>query len=343
MNYSKDELILEQNKRILDLEKENSEKSSFLWVIGEIIKYSSKLKSEKELASLVLDMLIGIFGLQSCSISIKQENEKYNTYTINNKYGNKFTKSYNKTIHQKYQSIDKVKLCNNSDHSIVYLPIYNYVNDEQIGFLTAKNHKDFFNKTKINFFETLAIQLNNIFINSKLHKKIMELSNKDILTNCYNRRYLDDLKDYNNAQSITYILVDLDNFKMVNDTLGHEKGDELLINIAALALDFFEKHNGRVIRYGGDEFIIILEKNYKDSLELLKTFRLLLLKDSYLSAFDIDVTASFGIANYPKHADSLDSLLNKADKALYLAKESGRNQIRNFSEISEVKELKYLV
>jgi len=66
MDYSREELILEQNKKIIDLEKENDEKSSFLWVFGEIVKYSSKLKSEKELASLILDMLIGIFGLQSC-------------------------------------------------------------------------------------------------------------------------------------------------------------------------------------------------------------------------------------------------------------------------------------
>lgn len=338
MDYSKEELILEQNKRIIDLEKENDEKGSFLWVFGEIVKYSSKLKSEKELASLILDMLIGIFGLQSCSISLKQADEEYNVYSINNELKNKFKMLKNQEIDEKFKSLKKVKLINREDYSVVYLPIYNYMNEEQIGFLSAKSYNNFFNKTKLEFFETLTVQLSNIFINSRMHKKIMELSNKDILTSCYNRRYLDDLKEYHDAQSITYILVDLDNFKTVNDTLGHEQGDELLINIASLALDFFEKYHGRVIRYGGDEFIIILEKNYEESLRLLKEFRDVFLQNSFLSSFIVDVTASFGIANYPKHAQSLDSLLTKADRALYLAKESGRNQIRSFTEISKIKE-----
>jgi diguanylate cyclase (GGDEF)-like protein len=338
MDYSREELILEQNKRIIDLEKENNEKSSFLWVFGEIVKYSSKLKSEKELASLILDMLIGIFGLQSCSISLKQENNQYNIYTINNELKNKFKMLENQNIDEKFRILKKVEMINRSDYTVVYLPIYNYMNDEQIGFLSAKSYNNFFNKTKIDFFETLTVQLSNIFINSRMHKKIMELSNKDILTSCYNRRYLDDLKHYHDTQNITYILIDLDNFKTVNDTLGHEQGDELLINIASLALDFFEKYHGRVIRYGGDEFIVILEKNYKESLKLLKIFKDIFLHDAFLTSFKVDVTASFGIANYPEHANSLDSLLNKADRALYFAKESGRNQIRSFTEISRIVE-----
>lgn len=338
MDYSKEELILKQNKRIIDLEKENNTKGSFLWVFGEIVKYSSKLKSEDELASLILDMLIGIFGLQSCSISLKQANDHYNVYTINNDLKNKFITHKNQSIEKKFKILETVELINHDDFTIVYLPIYNYINDEQIGFLSAKSYKNFFDKTKIDFFQTLAVQLSNIFINSRMHKKIMELSNKDILTSCYNRRYLDDLKHYHDAKSITYILLDLDNFKMVNDTLGHEKGDELLINIASIALDFFEKHHGRVIRYGGDEFIVILENDYLRSLELLKDFKLILLRDPFLTSFEINVTASFGIANYPEHADSLDSLLNKADKALYFAKESGKNQIKSFSEISKINE-----
>jgi len=338
MDYSKEELILKQNKRIIDLEKENDEKGSFLWVFGEIVKYSSKLKSEEELASLILDMLIGIFGLQSCSISLKQKNDHYNIYTINNNLKNKFKIMQNQSIDEKFEKLKGVDLINKNDYGIVYLPIFNYINDEQIGFLSAKSYKNFFNKTKIDFFETLTVQLSNIFINSRMHKKITELSNKDILTSCYNRRYLDDLKHYHDAQNITYILIDLDNFKMVNDTLGHEKGDELLVNIASIALDFFEKYHGRVIRYGGDEFIVILEEKYKKSLRLLETFKSILLEDPFLTSFKVDVTASFGIANYPKHASSLDSLLNKADRALYLAKDLGRNQIRSFSELSEIEE-----
>src|SRR6056297_1910505 len=108
MDYLKEELILKQNKKIIDLEKENDEKGSFLWVFGEIVKYSSKLKSEKELASLILDMLIGIFGLQSCSISLKQENDQYNIYTINNELKNKFKILENQNIDEKFRILKKV-------------------------------------------------------------------------------------------------------------------------------------------------------------------------------------------------------------------------------------------
>ncbi len=172
--------------------------------------------------------------------------------------------------------------------------------------------------------------MSNALINSKLFAEVSKLSSRDILTNCLNRRYLNDLMDYNDSKFISYILFDLDNFKSVNDNYGHKKGDELLVELSNLTISFFEPYNGRVVRYGGDEFIIILEMNYEKSLKLLEEFRLKLLSNKLVQSFPFVVSASFGIANYPEHSNSLKDLLQKADKALYEAKENGKNQIKTY-------------
>lgn len=335
MNYQQEALILEQNKRIIDLEKEVQEKGSFLWVFGEVVKYSSKLKSENELASLVIDMLIGILGLKSCTLYLKQDEAYYHEYQVDNAAYNNFQHKRVDNLSPILTALKDIEVLDSKEGSELYLKIYNYIDDEVIGYLTAKQHSGFFTKTKVDFFKTLAVQLSNIFINAKMHKKIMELSNKDILTNCYNRRYLDDLRDYHEAKSITYILIDLDNFKMVNDTLGHETGDQLLVDIAKLSLDFFETYHGRVIRYGGDEFIVVLEKSLSESEEILIEFKRTFLSSKAIKDLPVPVTASFGIANYPVHTDHLDDLLGLADKALYQAKNKGKNIIINYSKITE--------
>jgi len=178
----------------------------------------------------------------------------------------------------------------------------------------------------------LSIQLSNTLMNSYLYSEVSKLSSRDILTNCLNRRYLNNLLDYNESNSISYILFDLDNFKMVNDTFGHNKGDELLIRISDLTIKFFAPYDGKVIRYGGDEFIIILEMDLNKSIEILEEFRLSLLEDKLVKSFPFKVSASFGIANYPVHSPNLKELLKKADNALYEAKENGKNQIKIYKK-----------
>lgn len=328
MEHKKENIILDQNKTILDLKKELEEKSNFIWLIGEIIKHSGNLQSESELAYLITDMLIGIFGFKQCALRIKQENEKYNIYIISNNTKNRFKVIKNKKLEDKYLNLNSTEIEKKQNESNILAPIFDYKNNENIGYLSASHYqKDFFSKTKKEFFNTLTIQLSNVLINSKLYRKVAKLSNKDILTNCLNRRYLDDLMDYNNSKYITYIIFDLDNFKMVNDNYGHQKGDELLVQIADKAINFFNEYNGKVIRYGGDEFIVILELKLEKGKNILKTFKDELTNSQLLQQFPFKVSASFGMANYPKHSLNLNDLLKKADKALYHSKTNGKNQI----------------
>ncbi|WP_234906992.1 putative bifunctional diguanylate cyclase/phosphodiesterase [Rhizobium rhizogenes] len=127
------------------------------------------------------------------------------------------------------------------------------------------------------------------------------------------------------------MLVDMDHFKKINDTMGHPTGDELLC-LAAKRLNECVEPLGTVARFGGDEFAIILPDMQKD--ELAELARALL--DKFADAFLLDgrevfVSCSIGVATYPNDAETADDLIRYADSALYLAKQTGRGAFRFYS------------
>lgn len=162
-------------------------------------------------------------------------------------------------------------------------------------------------------------------------KKIIEkLSKKDKLTNLYNRAKLDILLEkelqtferYETNSSI--IMLDIDYFKSINDNYGHLIGDKVLVQIASIL-----RSNTRITdfvgRWGGEEFLIICPNSDIENTEKVATK----LKDVLeFSDFGMkkNVTASFGISSY-KENDTVDTLLQRADNALYNAKENGRNTV----------------
>jgi len=127
--------------------------------------------------------------------------------------------------------------------------------------------------------------------------------------------------------------VDVDNFKYVNDTMGHTFGDRLLVKISERLIDCHTS-NTTVYRIGGDEFIILVEWfTKKEELEkmavnILKAFK------SYVEVegSSMFITVSIGISTFPEHGKDIDSLLKNADIAVYKAKETGRNRIVFYSE-----------
>ncbi|MBB3571737.1 EAL domain-containing protein [Rhizobium sp. BK491] len=133
------------------------------------------------------------------------------------------------------------------------------------------------------------------------------------------------------------MLVDMDHFKKINDTMGHPIGDELLCQ-AAKRLKECVEHLGTVARFGGDEFAIILPDMRKD--ELARLAKALL--DKFADAFSLDgrevfVSCSIGVATYPDDAETADDLIRYADSALYFAKHSGRGAFRFYSAELTVK------
>jgi diguanylate cyclase (GGDEF)-like protein len=143
----------------------------------------------------------------------------------------------------------------------------------------------------------------------------------DSLTEIGNRRsyenYISSIK-YLKNQKIALVVLDLDNFKKVNDTYGHEEGDSLLKKFAQLCVDNLRKKDN-IFRYGGDEFVIILGGVKKE-----EVYSILERINSKLKQ-ETNVTFSAGVAYGESH--EIDSLFNIADENLYIAKGQGKNNI----------------
>lgn len=171
-------------------------------------------------------------------------------------------------------------------------------------------------------------RINNELIKDK--SELQKLSSRDTLTGLFNRFKLEEAFEYEQKQlnryetDLSIIMMDLDNFKSVNDTYGHNVGDMFLKEIAEILINSFRDVD-TVGRWGGEEFLILLPKT---NLEDTKTIAEEVRRKIELYQFNEigNRTASFGVATHSEN-ESLSSLLNRADKALYTAKENGRNRV----------------
>lgn len=174
------------------------------------------------------------------------------------------------------------------------------------------------------------------FIQAEL--TVRNLALHDALTGLANRRMLAELLHQaltlakRQGYSMALIFHDLDNFKPVNDRFGHKAGD-LLLQAVARRVQECVRESDTVARLGGDEFVILLpsieEKN--DVLLVAEKIHHALLRPFVIDGHTINISTSMGIAIYPDHSDSEESLLADADNAMYFAKTNGRNNIQFFS------------
>ncbi|MBP1931052.1 sensor domain-containing diguanylate cyclase [Ammoniphilus resinae] len=170
-----------------------------------------------------------------------------------------------------------------------------------------------------------------------LNKKLKKISSLDGLTGIYNRRAFDQfiLHSWQGCKQLSLIMVDIDQFKKYNDTYGHLQGDECLKQVAEALVSSVQRSADLVARYGGEEFAVILQNSSKagvlhvaeklrDQVESLRIPH---------SASDVSefVTISLGVC-HAESADSIEDLIVKADQALYLAKNRGRNQVVMYEE-----------
>lgn len=154
------------------------------------------------------------------------------------------------------------------------------------------------------------------------------LAHIDVLTGLPNRLSLSEFLTSKSLKSTPFTLffIDLDGFKEINDSYGHRFGDELLIRVTQILKEVFPSES-YIVRTGGDEFAIILESvQENNAIESCMTQ----LHDFFnapilINTIDVYITASIGIAIYPKDADNTEELLQKADAAMYRAKNMGRN------------------
>jgi len=162
------------------------------------------------------------------------------------------------------------------------------------------------------------------------------LADHDMLTRLPNRRFLDTRLPEILAvaakakRKVGIGFLDLDNFKQINDTLGHSVGDALLSKTAERIAHSLGR-NDLVLRVGGDEFVVILEKQ-KDSFEnRLQRIQAAVSQPLRIGNYDIKVTCSIGMAFFPEHGETTAEIVAAADLAMYEAKHNGRNGIATFT------------
>lgn len=179
--------------------------------------------------------------------------------------------------------------------------------------------------------DSTSLALSNIALREQLRTQSL----RDPMTGLYNRRYMEDSLERSISlgerknQSTAALMIDLDNFKALNDSLGHARGDAVLKDAAAQILRAV-RPSDIVCRYGGEEILVILpDCSLEEAAKRAEQVRARIEELSKNHGFE--VTASIGVSSLPECATSASDLLNTADAALYTAKRNGKNQIHTSS------------
>jgi diguanylate cyclase (GGDEF)-like protein len=241
-----------------------------------------------------------------------------------------------------------------SEHSVVVAPLFGGTEGEEIeeegGTPTAQAgllgclyvgaaKENALNEEHRNIIETVSYQTAMALKNARLYEQTQQMALTDGLTGLYTHRLFQDKLNeeieyaQRHDQNVVLVMVDADNFKSYNDTLGHPAGDALLKEIAALLKDKVRAAD-IVCRYGGDEFALLLKNTRKeDAARMCERIR-----EAFQLRFGgntVQVTSSIGLACFPTDADSKKDLAQAADDALYVSKRSGRNRVSLSKNLEE--------
>mgnify|MGYP005758179549 FL=1 len=221
-------------------------------------------------------------------------------------------------------------------HSLLCVPLI--AKGEAIGVIniTNKKHGKLFNQKDLEFMTSLANQAAIAIDNAKLY----ELATKDGLTKLYIYRHFYTLLENEIRRCARYkrdmslLMLDIDNFKNVNDTYGHLIGDQILRELARVISETVRKIDIPA-RYGGEEFVVILPETTKeDAVIIAERLRKNISKITVAAneVTTISPTTSIGVAQYPYDGIDPKTLINSADTALYHSKHNGKNVVSTFSK-----------
>jgi diguanylate cyclase (GGDEF)-like protein len=214
--------------------------------------------------------------------------------------------------------------------------------NNNFSYLVAQNQSDFSVQDILSNYLVNVLRTSlSILSDSKKRDEMRILSFTDEVTGLYNQRKLvEDLEYYIaryplEKEVFSLLFVDIDYFKNVNDQFGHVVGSQILIDMAAV-LKTQLRSSDLVYRYGGDEFIVLLPKS---NIEESKKIALRISDAVKAAEFNIDkdkkyrLSLSVGIAEFPSDADSAKSIIEFADKMMYMSKKSGRGKVFHVTEV----------
>ena len=195
-----------------------------------------------------------------------------------------------------------------------------------LSFLAVRGHREYWDA------------LENEHLLDLRSRELERISRHDGLTGLINRRYFDETfklewhRAQRNRSPLSVVLLDIDDFKRVNDSFGHQAGDKYLKVISALISKVFQRKNDITARYGGEEFIVLLPERQETARAMAEQLRAVVEKTQLTHQnHTIMSTVSIGVAtDIPSRNTCPDSLISKADKALYQSKEGGKNRVTGF-------------
>lgn len=230
-------------------------------------------------------------------------------------------------------------------HSMIILPLL--VSDEAVGALALyAGESEFFHEEEIMLLADLAGDIAFAILHLEKQDKLNYLAYYDVLTGLPSRSLFQDrlslaLTQANrNKDMLAVLLLDLDDFKNINDSLGHNSGDQLLKQFAS-RLAGSVRESDTVARLGGDEFVVILPNvaTEEDVTVVTQKFLKLGSEPFTIDGHELFITCSIGISFYPKDGEDAETLLKNADAALYSAKDKGRNNAQFCSAEMNLKAL----
>lgn len=327
--------IQELNEKNIRLEKSIDSLSNII----EVSKYINTFFSSDSLISMINDMIVGILGvtystiflIENGELIVKASNiENMNIKLTSNEYvhinkGEEFLINSRRVLKQTGEHKTDI-------HSIMGSPII--LRDKFIGYIVVEHNIYKFMTMELKIFlRSIANQIAIAIENSMLYKQLEKMNQRDSLLGIYNRKYFFEYLEKNECKKLTekfaIVMIDIDDFKKINDTYGHQFGDKILINTAKVVKSGIAQ-NDVLARYGGEEFILYIsnyidEENVYDKVEAIRT---ILQGDKVeINGEYKSVTASFGISFFPLNGTDLNELISKADDLLYKAKKSGKNKV----------------
>jgi len=267
-----------------------------------------------------------------CNADVNENTEKCRAY-----------RTKNEVISTEF--VDLCKNCEAEDFKYICIPFTITIDTSLVISITSKESEDIARvHSQIMSIENYLEAAKPVIESKILMSKLLDTSLRDAMTGLYNRRFLEEFIDKVASQALrekdsySVMMLDVDFFKSVNDTYGHDVGDKVIAEIGKLLLDNIREAD-LAIRYGGEEFIVMLHN--ADDLGALKVAKDIHSKFAQLS-FDtgtgefIKKTLSIGMARFPKDGDTIWKCIKYADTALYVAKTTGRDKIVEYKpEMSE--------
>ncbi|MCR8641757.1 diguanylate cyclase [Paenibacillus sp. N1-5-1-14] len=314
---------------------------SELRLINEITRRLNQSLSLNEIIDFVSAELIQIFGAEYfCILQREKESDRLAVqatnmpamfseyFTINSGFSGVVFSTKEPVIISDYWASPLVssKLMEfTGGRSLIASPII--VNEEVMGVIMVVHHKpSYFSYDNYKLLQVLSGHIGLAMTNASLHAEVKRMVITDNLTGLYVRHYLDEqISNFQKEDFCgSFVLIDIDNFKKINDTYGHQVGDQILKQVSAIIQNSV-RESDVAARWGGEELAIYLPHIYKEqTLKIAERIRQNVMKET-----NPTVTISCGVSdwNWEDEKISVETLFYKADMALYQAKNDGRNRI----------------